>query len=268
MTTMNAAATGGARALVGGRGFGTLLRTETRVWLRDGATVFFSLAFPTVLLIGVGFAIPGMRQPMTDVALQWQGLTPIAAYVPVLLAVALGTPLLTVMPVVFGQYRERGVLRRLGATPMRPQALVVTHLVINLVAILAATAVMLLAGQLAFGLHAPKHPATVVLAYLLGIAAMYSIGVLIAARVPRGSVASGIGSLLYFPMLFFAGVWTPGPIMPGGVAAVAKLTPLGAIAQAMTTGWFGEGLPAFQVVVLVAWTAVALPVGIRLFRWS
>jgi ABC-2 type transport system permease protein len=268
MTAITPAATGGLRTLVGGRGFGTLLRTESRVWLRDGATVFFSLAFPTVLLVGVGFAIPGMRTPMTGVPSQWLGLTPIAAYVPVLLAVALGTPLLTVMPVVFGQYRERGVLRRLGSTPMRPQALVVTHLVINLVAILAASAVMLVAGQLVFGLQWPNNPWVVLLAYVLGIAAMYSLGVLIAARVPRGSAASGIGSLLYFPMLFFAGVWTPGPIMPAGVAAVAKLTPLGAVAQAMTTGWFGHGFPAFQVVVLAVWTAVALPVGIRLFRWS
>jgi ABC-2 type transport system permease protein len=256
------------RRLVGGRGFGTLLGTESRVWLRDGATVFFSLAFPTVLLVGVGLAIPGMRTPMTGVEPAWQGLTPIAAYVPVLLAVALGTPLLTVMPVVFGQYRERGVLRRLGATPMRPQALVVAHLVINLVAIVAASVVMLAVGQLVFGLQAPRHPAAVVFAFVLAIAAMYALGILVAARVPRGAAASGIGSLLYFPMLFFAGVWTPGPIMPAGVAAVAKFTPLGAAAQAMTTGWFGEGFPAFQVVVLAAWTAVALPIGIRLFRWS
>ena len=267
MTTLDPAARGGLRTLVGGRGFGTLLRTETRVWLRDGATVFFSLAFPTVLLLGVGFGIPGMREPMADVPAPWQGLTPVAAYVPVLLAVSLATPLLTVMPVAFGQYRERGVLRRLGTTPMRPQALVVTHLVINLVAIVVASLVILLAGQLVFGLRAPAHLGIVVLGYVLGIAAMYSVGVLVAARVPRGSAASGIGSLLYFPMLFFAGVWTPGPTMPDAVAAIATFTPLGAAAQAMTAGWFGEAFPALRLVVLAAWTAVALPVGIRLFRW-
>jgi ABC-2 type transport system permease protein len=259
MTTLSLTAAGGRRALVG-RGFGTLLRTETRVWLRDGATVFFSLVFPVVLLLGVGFAIPGMRETIEDATGVWAGLTPIAAYVPVLLAVAFATPLLTVMPVTFGQYRERGVLRRLSATPMRPQALVLAHLLINLGAIVVASAVMLVAGQLAFGLKAPEHPWTVALAFVLGVAALYSLGTLVAARVPRGSAASGIGSLLYFPMLFFAGVWTPG--------SIAKFTPLGAAAQAMTTGWFEDGFPTLRIVVLVAWTAVLLPLGIRLFRWS
>ncbi len=267
MTTLTPTAPRGVRAVVGGRGFATLLRTESRIWTRDGATVFFSLAFPTTLLLGVGFGIPGMREPMTDVPPQWQGLTPAAAYVPVLLAVSLATPLLTVMPVAFGQYRERGVLRRLSTTPMRPQALVVAHLLINLAAIVAASCLMLVAGEAAFGVEPPHHVGTVVLAYLLGIAAMYSLGVLVAARVPRGSAASGIGSLLYFPMLFFAGVWTPGPVMPDAVAAVAKFTPLGAASQAMTAGWFEDGFPVLRLVVLAAWTAVVLPLGIRLFRW-
>jgi ABC-2 type transport system permease protein len=260
--------TTGLRAVVGGRGFGTLLRTESRVWTRDAATVFFSLAFPTVLLLGVGFGIPGMREPMTDVPAPWQGLTPAAVYVPVLLAVALATPLLTVMPVTFGQYRERGVLRRLSTTPMRPQALVVAHLQINLAAIVAASAVMLIAGEVAFGVELPRNVGVVALAYLLGVTAMYSIGMLIAARVPRGSAASGIGSLVYFPMLFFAGVWTPGPVMPDAVASIATFTPLGAAAQAMTTGWFGEGFPALPIVVLAAWTVVVLPLAVRLFRWQ
>jgi ABC-2 type transport system permease protein len=268
MTTLTPAAPRGVRALVGGRGFATLLRTESRVWMRDAATVFFSLAFPTVLLLGVGFGIPGMREPMNDVPGEWVGLTPVAAYVPVLLAVSLATPLLTVMPVAFGQYRERGVLRRLSTTPMRPQALVVTHLLINLAAIVAASGVMLIVGEIAFGLELPRNVGTVALAYLLGIAAMYSLGVLVAARAPRGTAASGVGSLLYFPMLFFAGVWTPGPIMPDAVASIARFTPLGAAAQAMTTGWFGDGLPVLRLVVLAAWTVAVLPLGIRLFRWQ
>lgn len=269
MTTLTSAArVGGPRSLVGGRGFGALLRTESRVWLRDGATVFFSLAFPVVLLVGVGFAIPGMRTPIEDLGPEWAGLTPFAAYVPVILAVAIATPALTTMPVHLATLRERGVLRRLSTTPMRPQGIIVAHLIINLVAVAAAAIVALVAAQLAIGLRPPQSPWTVLLAFVLGIAALYSLGTLVASRVRRGAAASGIGSLLYFPMLFFAGVWTPGPIMPDTVAAVAKFTPLGAAAQAMNAGWFESGFPALQVVVLAVWTAVLLPLAARLFRWS
>ncbi len=267
MTAVTPAAPGRPRSIVG-RGFGTLLATEFRVWLRDGATVFFALVFPTVLLVGVGFAIPGMREPIEDLGEPWVGLTPIAAYLPVILAVSIATPALTTMPVWFAQYRERGVLRRLSTTPMRPQGIIAVQLLIHLAATVVAAVVALVLGQVVFGLAAPAHPWTVLAAFVLGVGAMFSLGILIASRVSKGSAASGIGSLLYFPMLFFAGVWTPGPVMPDTVAAIATFTPLGATAQAMNAGWFSDGFPTLRIVVLAAWTAVLLPLGVRLFRWQ
>ena len=107
----------------GWRGFGTLLRTETRLFLRDGTAVFFALVFPTVLLVGVGFAIPGMREPITGAGAPWDGLTAIATYLPVVLAAAVATPALTTMPVTFATAREKGLLRRLSTNPMRQQGL-------------------------------------------------------------------------------------------------------------------------------------------------
>jgi ABC-2 type transport system permease protein len=252
----------------GWRGFPTLLATEARLWLRDPGTVFFALAFPTVLLVGVGFAIPGMREPIQGMGAPWDGRSAIAAFVPVVLAAAVATPALTTMPVYFATFREKGLLRRLSTTPMRPQGIVLAHLVINVVAIAAATVVALVVGQLVFGLVAPRHLATVVLAFLLAMLSMLSLGTLIAARAPKASTASAIGSLIYFPLLFLSGLWTPGPIMPDAVRAVGQFTPLGAASQAMTAGWFEDGFPMLQIVVMVVWTAVLLPLGIRLFRWS
>lgn len=252
----------------GWRGFGTLLTTESRLWLRDAGTVFFSLAFPTVLLLGVGFAIPGMRDPIENAGGVWDGLTAIATYVPVVLAAAVATPALTTMPVYFATFREKGLLRRLSTTPMRPQGIVAAHLLINLVAVTAATAVALVVGSLVFGVPAPRSPGIVVLAFLLTVLSMLSLGTLVAARAPKASTASAIGTLIYFPMLFLSGLWTPGPIMPDAVREVGQYTPLGAAAQAMTAGWFEDGVPTLQLVVMAVWTAVLLPLGVRLFRWS
>jgi ABC-2 type transport system permease protein len=252
----------------GWRGFGTLLSTEGRLWLRDPGTVFFSLAFPTVLLLGVGFAIPGMREPIEGAGGAWEGLTAIATYVPVVLAAAVATPALTTMPVYFATFREKGVLRRLSTTPMRPQGIVVAHLLINLVAVVLASAVGLVVGALVLDVPMPRHPGTVVLAFLLTVLSMLSLGTLVAARAPRASTASAVGTLIYFPMLFLSGLWTPGPIMPDAVREVGQYTPLGAAAQAMTAGWFEDGFPTLQVVVMAVWTAVLLPLGVKLFRWS
>jgi ABC-2 type transport system permease protein len=36
----------------------------------------------------------------------------------------------------------------------------------------------------------------------------------------------------------------------------------------MTTGWFGDGFPLLQTVVMVVYTAVLLPLAIKVFRWT
>lgn len=45
-----------ARSHTGTRGLSTLITTEVKLFLRDPGNVFFVVAFPTVLLIGMGFA--------------------------------------------------------------------------------------------------------------------------------------------------------------------------------------------------------------------
>ncbi|GAA1729641.1 ABC transporter permease [Isoptericola hypogeus] len=255
----------------GWRGFGLLLRTEAAVWLRDATSVFFGILFPTVLLLGVGFGIPGMREPMTDDVppdSAWYGVTPIATYLPTVLAMAIGTLAVLSLPVTFATFRDKGVLRRLSTTPMRPQAIVVAHLFINIATTLVGVAVALTVAQLAFGIVRPAQLGVVVGAFVLGMLSLFSVGMLLAALVNKPSTANAVGSLVYFPMLFLAGLWTPGPIMPDAVREIGQFTPMGAAAQAMDTGWFGDGFPLLQYVVMAVWAAVLLPLASRLFRWS
>lgn len=255
-------------ARTGLRGFPTLLVTETRLWLRDAGTVFYAVVFPTVLIVGLGLAIPGMREPITDAPEPWLGMTPIAFYGPVALATAVASIALTTFPSYVATFREKGVLRRLSTTPMRPQGLVLAHLVISLGALLVAACLAVVVGGIAFGLPAPASAAIVLLSFVLCVLSMFGIGAVIAALTPRATTANAFGMLIYFPMLFFAGMWTPGPVMPEGVAEVARFTPLGAATQAMNAGWFTGEVPGLQLVVMAAWAAVLLPVASRYFRWS
>lgn len=253
---------------VGTRGLGTLTRVEARLFLRDFGSWFFALLFPTVLLLGIGLAIPGMREPMTDLPAPWLGMEAIHVVTPVALATALGTVALVTLPVYIADYRHQGVLRRLSTTPMRPQGVLVAHVVINVVSVVLASALAVLAALALFGSPLPQQPLLTVGAFVLGAAAMFGIGLLIAALAPKGSAASGIGMLVYFPMLFFAGMWTPGPMMPETIATIASYTPLGAASQALSTAWFQDGVPAHQLLVMAAWCLVCYPLAAKLFRWS
>jgi ABC-2 type transport system permease protein len=269
MTTTTTAPTA-HRPGSGWHGFGRLLTTETKVWMRDFASPFFGIVFPTIILLGVGYFIPGMREPITDAPPDslWYGLTPIATFLPTVLAMAVGTASLTVMPVTIATYREKGVLRRLSTTPMRPQGIVASHLIINMVTTLVGIALALVVAEISFGVPVPSQLGVVLLATALGLSAMFALGMLVAAVAPRPSSANAIAMSLYFPMLLLAGLWTPGPIMPDLLRDIGQFTPLGAAAQALTTGWFESGFPTLQMVVMVVWTVVLLPLAVRLFRWS
>lgn len=260
MTTLTARA--------GTRGFGALTRTEARLFTRDVGTWFFALLFPSVLLLGIGLAIPGMREVMTDVPPPWLGMEVVHSVTPVALATAMGTVALVTLPVYIADYRHQGVLRRLSTTPMRPQGVLVAHVLINAAAVLVASVLAVVVALLVFDSPLPQQALLAVGVFLLGVAAMFGVGLLIAALAPKGSTASGIGMLVYFPMLFFAGMWTPGPAMPETLATIASYTPLGAASQALTTAWFADGLPLHQLLVMLAYCAVLYPAAIKLFRWS
>lgn len=243
-----------------------LTLAEARMYVRDPSNAFFALAFPTVLLLALGLVMPGMQEPLTEVP-GMAHLRMIDVFVPIILALALGTVSLTTFPAVFGAYREKGVLRRLSTTPLPASRLLVAQVAVNVAALVVAVLLALLVGGLLLGIAAPTQPGLAVAVFTLGAAQMIAVGCLLAALVPSAGAANGLGMLLYFPMMFFAGLWLPGPMMPEGLARLSGFVPLGAAAQALDAAWFGGGVPASQIIVMVAWTLVLVPFAAKVFRW-
>ncbi|MFC0530865.1 ABC transporter permease [Phytohabitans kaempferiae] len=237
---------------------------ESKLFLRDSMNLVMGVAFPAVLLLLLGFALPGFR----DVADDLDGLRPIDIYVPILLAMAIATLAVSGMPTYLATYRERGVLRRLSTTPVGPVNLLGAQLLVNGAATLVAVALAVAVGVAAFGVDLPQQVPGFLIALVLGIAAMFAVGLLIAALAPRAKTATGIGMLVYFPMIFFAGVWTPGPVMPDVVRRISDFTPLGAASQAMQDAWSGTFPSALHLVVMVGYLLVTGALAARFFRWE
>ncbi|MFD2793676.1 ABC transporter permease [Promicromonospora vindobonensis] len=250
-------------------GFGTLLVTELKVWLRDPTAVFFALIFPSMLLLGLGLGIPAFSEPMVDAPPPWNEAPGVTSYLPTIIALAVGTISLTTMPVQFATFREKGILKRLSTTPMPPQNLIGVHMVINVLALIVSAGAAVVGSLVALGVPFAADPLVVLLVLVLSTTAMFSLGLLVAARAEKASTASGLGMLIYFPSLMFSGVWVPLDIMPDWMREIGLYLPLGASAQGLTVGWFGnEGFPLAQVLVLVVWTLVLFPLGVKLFRWK
>jgi ABC-2 type transport system permease protein len=262
----------GARPGFLGRGFPRLLATETTVWLRDSS--IFWVGFPTLILllnlvmspelraIAAGYGFEGMQgHPVYGSAL-------VLVALPAFIAMGMGMTTLAIMPVTFGGFREKGVLKLFSASPMRPQALFGAHAVINVVASLAGTVLLVGVTAAFFPIAMPQNVAIVLAGFLLGMAALLAIGSLISAVVPKASIGTLLGNLAFFVFMFTSGVMG-GTAAPGEVMYyVAAAQPMGAAAQIIQYGWVGgETVPWLQMLVLLAWTAVCAPLAVKLFKW-
>lgn len=237
---------------------------ESKLFLRDTMSLVMGVVFPGLLLLLLGGVLPGFREATDDL----DGLRPIDIYVPIVLAVAIATTSVSVLPTYLATYRERGVLRRLASTPVGPVKLLVAQLVVNAMGTLVAILLAVVVATTAFGVDLPQQAPGFLIALVLGTAAMLAVGLLIAAVAPRAKTATGIGMLVYFPMLFFAGVWTPGPVMPEGLRRISDFTPLGAASNAMQDAWTGTFPSALHLAVMAGYLLVAGALAARLFRWE
>lgn len=94
---------------------------------------------------------------------------------------------------------------------------------------------VLAVARLGFSVPLPQQPAGFALAFALGAAAVFAIGLVLAAVAPNARSAQGIGTVLFFPVMFFAGLWVPRAAMPGTLRDVSDFTPLGACASRRRT---------------------------------
>ncbi|MFC9644950.1 ABC transporter permease [Streptomyces mirabilis] len=240
-----------------------VLRTELRLFRREPGALFWILLFPTLLLVILG-SIPSFRQHHADLG----GLRTVDVYVPVAVLLGMIVGALQAMPQNITGYRERGILRRMSSTPVRPSALLSAQMLVYGAAALASALCSLIVGRLAFDVRLPEQPYGYLLALLLAILAALALGAVVSALSRTTKIAGAIGSAVFFPMMFCAGVWIPVQAMPDTLARIVGYTPFGAAAQALNRAAAGDWPGWAHLGVLAAWTVLLTAGAARWFRWE
>jgi ABC-2 type transport system permease protein len=244
-------------------GYGRLALVEGRLFLREKAALLGVFGLPVALVIGFGL-IPGFGHPQKglsgEIGTEFIGAVDIA--------IILGSLGFTGVPMVLGQYRERGVLRRLGVTPVRPLTLLLADMTVWAAAAVLSVAMLVAVVRFAFHVPAPVKPGWFVLSVLLGIASMFMVGLFAAAVAPTARSAAGIGWVLFFPNMFLAGVYFPSEEMSSAMRQVGNFTPLGSALHAVRDSWMGIDPRPQYLGIMAAWAVVAGALAARFFRWE
>jgi ABC-2 type transport system permease protein len=236
---------------------------EARLAWRIPLGLLFGLALPLLLLVIFG-SLPAFSKPSKALG----GLTYFNVYVPILIAFVIAALALFSLPSPLATYREQGILRRLSTTPVPPSWVLAAQVVINLCLAVIALFILVVVGIGAFGLNAPKSLGGFLLAIVLSIAALFAMGLLIAAIARTGQGAAAIGSASFFPLMFFAGLWVPRAEMPAVLRDISDLTPLGASVRAIQNSMQGTFPSVASLLVLAGYAVVFGFLAVRFFRWE
>jgi hypothetical protein len=171
------------------RGLWKLTWIELKIFLREPLGAFGTIGIPVLVFIVTGRIVGHSLAPASLAASSF-----ISAGLPVLASVLIAISAVLSLVTIISIYREGGILKRLRATPLRPQTILTAHVVVKLLLTAATLALMVIAGKRYYpvGIHVPLFGFT--MALLISTCSILSIGFLIASIVPtaRQSCAANI----------------------------------------------------------------------------
>jgi ABC-2 type transport system permease protein len=247
------------------RGLWKLTWIEMKVFMREPLGAFGTIGVPVLILIVVERVAKRQSLETPVGASTFAG-----AAVPVLVALLISLSAVISLITIISIYREGGILKRLRATPLRPQTILSAHVIVKLLLTAMTLALMLLAGKRYFppGVHVPWVSFT--LALLISTWSILSIGFVIASIVPTARFAQPIGAVILYPMLALSGLFVRVSDLPPVLRAVARFLPLTYAVSLLEGIWNGDGWLAHlnDVAALIGLFLLFTAISARVFRWE
>ena len=246
------------------RGFWKLTWLEIKIFVREPMGVLTTLGIPILLFLLLGRSSrPKAGSTGLPSEFLREGL-PVLATIFIALGAALS--LITIISI----YREGGILKRLRATPLRPQTILGAHVVVKLLFTVLTLALLLLAGKRFYPVTLDVHLTSFTVALLVSTLSILSIGFVIASIVPTARFAQPIGSFILYPMLAISGIFVPLEALPRGWHTLGSVLPVTHAVTLLRGAWTGaswfDQLPSLGVLALTFVICTALSA--KIFRWE
>src|SRR4051812_20689643 len=247
------------------RGLWKLTWIEIKVFLREPLGAFGTIGFPVLVLVVLG-RVFNLKVAPPSLAFSSFSRTGVPVLASLLIAISAVLSLITIISI----YREGGILKRLRATPLRPQTILTAHVIVKLMLTAATLALMFLAGKRYYpaGVHVPWF--SFAFALIISTWSILSIGFLIASIVPTARFAQPIGAIILYPMIAVSGLFVPVESLPTVLHTVARILPLTYAVHLLQGIWNGDGwlVHVSDVAALTVLFVVCTAISARVFRWE
>ena len=168
------------------------------------------------------------------------------------------------------QARQKKLLKRFMATPMRRSHYLLSFILSRLVFLILEVAALVGFGRLMFGVGVRGSFATLAGITVLGAFAFAGLGLLVASRARTIEGVSGLMNLVMLPMWILSGTFFSYARFPEAMIPFVKALPLTALNDALRAVMIdGAGLASLgtPLAIVAGWGAVSFAIALKIFRW-
>ena len=169
------------------------------------------------------------------------------------------------------EMRQRKLLKRFLATPMRRGDFLLALASSRLALMLIELALLLGFGVLAFQMRLMGSWASILLISTVGALSFGGLGLLTASRAQKIETVSGLINVVMMPMWMFSGVFFSYERFPAIIQPFIKVLPLTALNDALRATILGGASLAAQgtrLLILLLWGTLSYLLALRWFRWT
>ncbi len=239
---------------------------DQRIFWRNPAAVFFTVALPVLLLLLL-CTVSSSQSGHTA----GTGLISVDVYVPAMITLGVAYATFADLAIRLTMARERGTLKRVRGTPL-PLALVVCGRMATAL-VLASLLVILptLLGALLYGTALPSRLLLLLGTLAVAVPSLAALGFALTIVVPSEPAAAPIANALLLPLFFASGLFISYDVLPQLLRDVAVVFPLRPLFELMTVAYGSShqnvGALAADLAVVAAWGLVGLVLALTRFRW-
>jgi ABC-2 type transport system permease protein len=266
-TTVESARPGGFAL----RRFGMMFKADALMYVREKSAVFWVMVFPILLMLLFGSIWGNQLLNEADP----NSATFISYLTPGLIVLSLLSNGLIGNATTMSTYREKGILRRIQATPLPVWQLLLSSIIFQSLIMIMQAGVMLGVSVLVFNATydfwglAGAIPAVVFVAVTF-----MAMGTAVAALVSKTKTVEVVAQVINVPLMFLGGLWTPISFLPDWLGGIAKYLPTAMAADLVRAPMLSSlsinatNLPIIvSILGLALYLVAAIVIAARFFKW-
>ncbi|MCL0059133.1 ABC transporter permease [Dehalococcoidia bacterium] len=244
------------------RQFVKLTSTELRLFQREPIAVLFTFIVPVFFLfLTMEVFIPG--DAPREIVINY--------VTPSLMVLIIASTAVFAVPQTIVSYRNIKFLKRLKGSPVKPLTILSSLALANFIATVLGIALLAVVAVLVYDANLAGSLLSFLAGFVLAFLSLAAIFLFIPAVARSERMAIAISYIIFFPVMFFSGVFIPLDRLPDWIARyISPFIPITHAVELMQGLWQGNPLLDLtrEVLILLGILCLGLVIAARTFRWE